>query len=213
MAQRDQLLELTVEDAGLRRDLERFADLAADGHKPLLAFYSTWKAVVGRAWGQIKAKGGNFRGESWPGLADQYTRADGTEVPAWGGVPRAGRGFKKRSRGPERNKSTGERMGRVSGMVSGRRRPSGRRVTEQSVINQDTGALKSAILTNRPDVTASRLRIGVGEFGTARDYAGHVMFDLGRNPLQFFPEDQTSFQQIARAYLEELVRRFNGGTP
>ena len=39
---------------------------------------------------------GSFRGVSWPWFAPQYTRADGTVVPAFGGIPKLnGKGLVK----------------------------------------------------------------------------------------------------------------------
>ena len=71
-------------------------------------------------------RGGKFRGVTWSPWAPQYTRQDGTVIPAWGGVRKV--------------------HGR--GLVKGRKRPSGTRVTKQSRLMEDTGNLRSQTHTN-----------------------------------------------------------------
>jgi hypothetical protein len=83
-------------------------------------------------------RGGSDRGVSWPGFKNPwYSRADGSSVPIWGGVP----------------KVNGER-----GMVKGRLRsknPEGKkRYTQQSKLVQSTGVLRQALLSD--------IRIGNG---------------------------------------------------
>ena len=90
--------------------------------------------------------GGRRRGVEWAPFARQYRRkTDGAEIPAWGGVERLD----------------------GDGVVQGRLRPSGRRVTPTSALMRDTGLLSSSV--------ASSLRVRDGgrraEFGTPVDYA------------------------------------------
>jgi hypothetical protein len=66
-------------------------------------------------------RGGSWRGVTWKDWAPQYVRKDGTVVPAWGGVPKV----------------------RGRGLVKGRKRPSGTRVTQQSALMQDTMTMRS----------------------------------------------------------------------
>jgi len=68
-------------------------------------------------------KGGTYRGAKWEPFRPYYTRADGTEVPAWGGIPKV----------------------RGKGKVLGRLRHSGRRMTSRSNLLQDTGHLKNEV--------------------------------------------------------------------
>ena len=65
-----------------------------------------------------------FRGKSWPWFKDQYTRKDGTVIPAEGGVPKM----------------------YSSGVVKGRKRMSGKRITSRSHLMDDVEdrGLKSA---------------------------------------------------------------------
>ena len=74
-------------------------------------------------------KGGTARGVSWPYFKNPwYTRKDGTEVPIWGGVPRAdGTGLVK---GKKRSKT-----------VDGKKR-----YTPNSAMMQSTGIMRGALL-------------------------------------------------------------------
>lgn len=90
------------------------------------------------------AHGGSDRGVNWPKFANQYVRKDGTEVPAWGGVPKV----------------------RGEGSVKGKLRPSGKRVTSSSLLMQDTGRLRSERL-NLQRLTPSSI-----QFGPTAAYAG-----------------------------------------
>lgn len=76
---------------------------------------------------------GSFRGVSWPWFAPQYTRADGTVVPAFGGIP----------------KLNGK------GLVKGRKRASGKRIRPADKVMQDTGRMKTAVLA-RQNLSGSR---------------------------------------------------------
>jgi len=93
---------------------------------------------------------GTARGVSWaPFKNPWYTRKDGTQVPIWGGVPRAdGRGLvrgKKRSKNPEGKK----------------------RYTINSALVQSTGILRGALLH---DMRISDKGI---ELNTPVPYAGY----------------------------------------
>ena len=115
--------------------------------------------------------GGTFRGVTWPGFADQYTRkTDGVTVPAEGGVPRIAAGFS--TRGNVRRQTRpgvyatyapyltgvaqdivtrrfiGGRSTGGEGMVRGRLRPSGARVDESSLLVQNTRATMVGATTN-----------------------------------------------------------------
>lgn len=82
--------------------------------------------------------GGEYRGVTWPGFASQYTRKDGTEVPAWGGVPRAD----------------------GKGSVKPRLRPSGQPVTPASLLVQDTGRLRQRAASEVLEITPFSLAFG-----------------------------------------------------
>lgn len=69
-------------------------------------------------------RGGEFRGERWQWFADQYTRKDGSTVPAQG-----------------------------DSRTQGRMRHSGKRVTSSSSIMRDTGRMATAALTGQTLLT------------------------------------------------------------
>lgn len=178
------MVELRIEDKELLKRLEELGDRAKDGRKPLGAFYQDWRLDVTKSWVQVRADGGRFRGASWPGFKPQYVRSDGAVVPAWGGTPKV----------------------RGRGSVKGKKRPSGQRVRPDSIMMQDTGRLRSALLTNAPVVNETTLRIGGTDLPV---YAERQFIDYGRNPLFFTAEDAKRFEQRGREYIEELTRKFN----
>lgn len=90
--------------------------------------------------------GGSYRGIYWRPFSPQYLRADGTLVPAWGGVDKV----------------------RGRGQVKGRKRPSGQRVTLHSLLMQDTGRLRSRATTGMVRLTPRSI-----EFGPNLEYAAH----------------------------------------
>ncbi len=128
--------------------------------------------------------GGTYRGVTWKPFAPQYTRKDGTVVPAWGGVRRVRAGY------IQKGKHKGERMSRVSGVVKGRLRPSGKRVTKSSALMQDTMTLRTraALVIRR-----NRFMMQLGPQGVR--YAAHQN-SLRR--LLFFdiPTDATAIGRI-----------------
>lgn len=84
------------------------------------------------------SQGGSHRGITWDYFADQYTRkTDGAVVPAWGGVQKL----------------------RGDGVVLGRLRPSGQRVSLGDAIGQDTVHLRRAAMLSRR-LDKSRLVMG-----------------------------------------------------
>jgi len=89
--------------------------------------------------------GGSYRGVEWPWFAPQYTRKDGTVVPAEGGVAKV----------------------RGDGVVQGRLRPSGARVTSSSQLMRDKGRMsREGGLSSRMDRNKLELRSGM-------KYGGH----------------------------------------
>jgi len=102
----------------------------------------------------------SFRGETmWMASPDQYTRkTDGVTVPPWGGVPRIAPGW-----------SGGKRMKKVTGVVQGRGRPSGARVTPNSTMMVDTGRMRGGFLTPRFENNGFRVLFEVPD--DAQSYA------------------------------------------
>ena len=113
---------ITIDDRELRETLQQLEDRGADLSIPLLRFRQYMTVQTDSMFSMLSNArgGGSHRGVRWGGFAPQYTRKDGTVIPAWGGV--------KKVRG--------------TGVVKGRLRPSGTRVTAASAIMQDTGNLR-----------------------------------------------------------------------
>jgi len=85
------------------------------------------------------AKGGTWRGVKWKYFAPQYTRKDGTVIPAWGGVAKV----------------------RGKGKVLGRKRASGTsRVQQGDSIVQDTMTLRGNATLGVVHITKTKMRIG-----------------------------------------------------
>ena len=83
-------------------------------------------------------RGGTWRGVTWKYFAPQYTRKDGTVIPAWGGVAKV----------------------RGKGKVLGRKRPSGARVQKGDSVVQDTGTLRNNATLGVVHITKNKMRIG-----------------------------------------------------
>lgn len=175
------MITLTLDDRELRRELDRLGKRAVDGTKPLKQLDAAVKADMGRSWtNNGRATGGTVRGADWDAFKPQYTRKDGTEIPAWGGVAKV--------------------HGR--GSVKGKLRPSGKRVTQQSVIGQDTGRYRRALLASRANIiNKNTLLIGGESLPVYADYQNKL-----RPIVRWIPRDQEAFNRIARAYLEEIAR-------
>lgn len=208
------MMSLGVNDARLFAKLALLGKSATNGTKPLRAFYLAIKPQWLKQWNAVKATGGTFRGKAWPAFADQYTRkTDGVTVPAWGGVRRIERGFQKSKvwasdiatrKEQRRGVSTGERMKRRSGNVSGKLRGSDKRVTQNSIQMRDTGELSQRLLPPRADITRERIVLG----GDAPDYYEHLH---NKRPVLFWTQaDQQELNRAAKGYLDELARDFNG---
>jgi hypothetical protein len=114
----------------------------------------TWRhqAWEGMTYSRLDGGPASFMGTAtWVPSPAQYTRkTDGVRVPAFGGVPRVRRGTNR----------LGERMKRVSGNVSGRRRASGKRVARTSIMMADTGRMRREF-TRRYTLANSGLSIAL----------------------------------------------------
>lgn len=172
------------------------------GKKGLARFHVWFANECARAWLAVKAAGGTFRGVTWPGMKPQYTRKDGTEVPAWGGVPFALTGFKRGAKTKITWKSGEMRIGSTSGSVKGKKRPSGKRVTQSSIMMQDTANLRNDFLykPKRLDDNRMILEPSAGNL----EYA-EVQND--RRPFAFFVQsDANTFQRMVEIALNEQLR-------
>jgi len=104
---------LTVDDAAVQKMLKGVG-LAAFNPDQAWAESAQYMRVRTSAMFQHNrsaTSGGTYRGVAWKPFAPQYTRKDGTVVPAWGGVPRVRAGY------IQKGKHKGQRMQRVSGVV------------------------------------------------------------------------------------------------
>lgn len=209
-------LSIRVDSRAAIAALARLGDRGADGRVPLGRFYQGYRARVLTAWNQMRAGGGVFRGEFiWPKMADQYTRkTDGVTVPIYGGVKRIERGFRKATRWASdiatlkterRGVSTGERMSRVSGNVSGKLRKSGTRWTQNSVPLADTGELRAILVPPRPrNLTKRFLRIG----GSMPSWQAALVRRFSLLEVRY--EDQAALNTEALNYAREIADEFNG---
>ena len=117
-------------------------------------------------------RGGTFRGVTWDSFAPQYTRKDGTEVPAQGGVAKV----------------------RGKGMVQGRLRPSGQRVAAGDSIMQDTGTMRNRAALVM-DQTKRSLTLGP-------QGVNYAAAQNARRPFLFFTErDDDKLAQFAVDHL------------
>lgn len=179
---------MTYNDSQLRRHLRQLIAQGTDFTRPLLTFRQYMAVAVDSLFDVLSYGRGNatHRGVSWPGFAPQYTRQDGTVVPAWGGIPKV----------------------RGKGMVKGRKRPSGTRLTPVSAIMQDTGNLRGKAITALFRQTKTAISFGTPE---SVNYAGE---QAARRPYLFFylPQDKPALRQILLDWLRQTGRLVSGRT-
>ena len=134
------MIRLQVLDNALRTTLKRIQSRA---EAPARLFRRIWRDQQTKTqlmFSRLGRGDGRYRGEYWPPFARLYIRkTTGQEIPAWGGVPKI----------------------RGEGTVKGRKRPSGTRITPQSLLMRDTGYLASAAASAfRIDRRGTRATIG-----------------------------------------------------
>ena len=177
------LFDIRVDSTQVERAMRKIGIECGNGKVPLTNFWHWWKVENLRAWDKVKAPGGTHRGSKWPAFKPQYTRQDGTEGPAWGGIPKV--------------------HGR--GKVKGRKRPSGQRVTRESTQLQDVGfggglraELADPIILNK-----ERLRIGTG-----KTYAEHVSRHGRDTWLKWkLPVDNKKFRAFILRHWRSVLRK------
>ncbi len=154
---------------------------------------------------EMLAHGGTFRGVTWAGFADQYTRkTDGVPVPAWGGVRRIRAGMSTRSAKGRRLRTgvaqdirTRRFVGgkATTGPVRGKLRPSGKRITPNSHLMVDTGRMRKGA-TGNARISRKRLLIFVP------NGVGYARFQQAMRPFLFFtPADADYLAQLAADYV------------
>lgn len=159
------------------------SDELGDMYRPLARFYEGWKAERSLKWGQMRAsRGGAYFGKRWAPMQDQYTRqTDGVTVPAWGGVTKL----------------------QGKGKVKAKKRPSGQRVSKNSVLMQDTGAMRNSWLGSRPHIDENVLSIGLG----ALEYTKHQ--EKRRRFAFWARNDERMLANEVQREVDEIVARFN----
>lgn len=168
----------------VERALRQLGKDVADGTDVLLELDRATKADLGREMGKGKATGGRVRGRQQAGFADQYTRkTDGAVVPAWGDVRRL--------------------HGR--GVVKGKKRPSGKRIRRTSIVNQDTGRFRAALVAARAKIQNKGTLLIIGGKGVLPHYAEHI---LRLRPLLFWtPADKRRYRRLTIAKIRKAVKR------
>lgn len=165
-------LFIEIEDEGLRQRLQLVARRSAHPVGLYTRIHAHQRAESGLMFRQLR-KGGSRRGVYWPWFSPQYTRQDGTVVPAQGGIAKV----------------------RGKGMVKGRRRPSGRRVTAASNLMRDRGILATAVASVR------RIQGDRVEIATPVTWA---LWQQTLRPFSFFTRDDLRLYKQWAA--EELLK-------
>lgn len=142
----------------------RLLNRATDYRQPLTDFYGWMIRRTQLTFSRLGRKGNTapFRETLWCWFAPQYTRKDGTVVPAEGGIPKV----------------------HGIGMVKGRLRHSGTRVTSRSMIVQDRGSVKQAAL--------ARLRIG-NNYLIAETPIKYAKYQQKMRPFAFMIQEDIEF--------------------
>ncbi len=126
-----------------------------DYRVPLKRFYVYLHGQTMQMFPKLGKRGsGTFREVKWRWFAAQYVRKDGLQIPAQG----------------------------IPGKVKGRKRMSGKRVTDSSRIMQDTGILRGAALGN--------FRIGAN-YLIARTPVKYAKFQNKMRRFAFITDDDT----------------------
>lgn len=141
-------------------------------------FANFWSYMHGRTMLMFSTlkRGGRYRGVRWPGFAPQYTRKDGTIVPAEGGVAKV--------RG----------KGKVKGRLRGGGRAEKDRVTRTSNLMRHNGVLYGAALT---DVRYAERKV------TMDTPVNYARAQNAMRPFQFFetPKDVQMAARMFRKYV------------
>lgn len=107
------MLDLEYDGSEAVAMLSGLTEAVTDWRRPMNTFRAYMVREVGKQIEQAgSASGGTARGVRWDGYAPQYTRRDGSTVPAWGGVAKVrGKGTVQGKRnGSGRIISKGSRM-------------------------------------------------------------------------------------------------------
>jgi hypothetical protein len=152
-------MTISVDSTLARRKLKRLVGEISDWTPAL----SRWARLTGidyrEEWGEMTFRalyptGKMFRGVYWRGVRPLYFRKDGP-VPPWGGVKKV-----QRSKPFGKLKASGRVSVKPSGLVLGRKRPSGARVSPGDIVGQDTAKMARE-LTSRYVIAANKRRVSM----------------------------------------------------
>ena len=200
-------MDVSLRKQGFDKRMKAFAKAGGDFREPFREFAQYMRVQTESMFRKLR-RGGRHRGVLWKYFSPQYTRKDGTEVPAWGGVERVRAGSSTRKRGGgyykgvssdlSTRKLTGFRTTGREGDVRGRLRPSGKRVTQNSALMRDTGTMSgraALVIANQKD------RLVLGPQGV-----NYAAAQQGRRPFLFFnePDDTRQLGRILSRHLRKL---------
>ena len=150
-------LRIEIRTDELDRDVGDIRARLADPTPVFNRFAQYMRVKTDSTFDQLR-RGGTYRGVTWDGFAPQYTRKDGTVIPAHGGIAKV----------------------RGGGVVQGRMRPSGQRLNAGDSIMQDTGTMRSraALVMNQ-----TRRTLTLGPQGVQYAAAQHA-----KRPFLFFTD-------------------------
>lgn len=192
---------IKVDDAALMKRLKKMADMDfLPANREFAQYMRVQVDSMFRRAGSGE-KGGKHRGVAWAGFAPQYTRKDGTVIPAWGGVKRVAKGrVHIGNRLNERRTAFFRVHNRITGKVQGRLRPSGTRITKGSRLMQDTNTLRAR----------AALVIDINQFRGRLGPQG-VKYAAKQNAIRpflfFIQKDANKYSNILRRFL----RKESGG--
>lgn len=142
---RNKLVDIKIDNSNLSITLSKTLTGLMDLSKSFEEFHTEMVKRIDRtfdlAGGPGSAEKGGydpFRDIRWEPFAVQRERENGTAIPAWGDIARVDGG----------------------GKVKGRLRPSGKRVTKASRLNQDTGRFRQRAATGYVRISRASLTFG-----------------------------------------------------
>lgn len=143
--------------------LAKMLKRAEDYKQPLTDFYGYMLRRTTLMFRKLGRKGNaiTFRDQLWPWFAPQYKRKDGTVVPAEGGISKV----------------------KGDGIIKGRLRHSGTRVTARSMIMADRGTMRNAVL--------ARYRIGT-HYATMKTPPRYAKFQNSLRRYMLITDDEVN---------------------
>lgn len=204
-----EFVTIKYDDTDARGFVAKIRERAGDWTPVWVSLHAHMSDVTARMF-EVLGHGGTYRGVTWKPFAPQYRRkTDGVVVPAHGGVRRIRSGKSTRTdkgrrmrHGVAQDRITRRFTGgrKTSGTIRGKLRPSGKRVTTQSKLMQDTGRMRNQVTQNRR-ITKYRLVMKVSK--------GYAAAQHRMRPFLFITEtDMTHGVKLVEAHIvgEHLVK-------